>query len=853
MLTKVRALLSVLTSSMLFGVLLSGCSADNIEIPRSEIYNREFLKQVGTFASDHDWNFATQASVTVTSSSLTTVKIYAAYDGETYLFGTYTNVSGTKKLNVDVPKGVRELIVRAGGKTFRTPPGGSINVDAASRAIIENPDPLPGEFKVTYAPLDKQLTVTGQYIAKYAEILPEDGWNMGKEGVEMNFRFKAKAGSKIIIYPVMWTTSKPTNTLGLYYYDKNGDRHEQELYSIKSGPMLRYFNKKADLIQEAETEFMCINGDTKNDVNGGTQPNGFFNAAIDNAVEHQLLVKKESLTDYTAADWRVIQTYMEYQGFVFSAFEAPGKWTDDLENEKATTHLRAKYYKYDGFYNSKDSSANNYSSLADNLDGSNYYISKGIQIEFPEDVEYGLYIKEGNAGNKYYSESYLNPLTDRYYVHPYKDPSVTEITEVKLNYKYHAPYAATFTRNDLNNSTPDIEANQFSRVCFEDEHFDSGKEVDLNDMVFYIDGITDVIPQGDPSDEPELKDNPFTWIVAAEDLGNAADFDFNDVVFGIRNEKVDAQSNDKYITVRALASGGTLPVYLLYNGEVVNANNGYGGEFHSWFDNGFHGSDEVINAHSVTAVGAAFRLKVDPDFTMSVNSHLGEKLTNMGGFTIQVTSNKDGNEYREVTAPIPSLDGAGDAYAPQMICVPAKWAWPTEGTAIHSAYGDPFLDWCKKPSAEHTWYENVVGSVVTRRFGMDGTGEGEGDTSIFEPVEGTVLTAVGEPEQDPNYTSALYVEFGLPDDISDRESFELNVQFVGENAQNFEFQYFADYDWGGGSDWLTLKNNLQNNSDISITDAKVISNIKKYKKIRLHVWFNGATDSDLRCQVVLKN
>lgn len=45
--------------------LITGCSSDPITLPKSEQYNREFIKTFGVFDRTHDWNHATQVTVNV--------------------------------------------------------------------------------------------------------------------------------------------------------------------------------------------------------------------------------------------------------------------------------------------------------------------------------------------------------------------------------------------------------------------------------------------------------------------------------------------------------------------------------------------------------------------------------------------------------------------------------------------------------------------------------------------------------------------------------------------------------------------------------------------------------------------
>ena len=78
-----------LTASVSVAILLAGCSAEPLVPSKSEEYSREFIKNFGVFDQSHDWNHATQTTVTVTTSSPTTVKVCANFDGKLYYFGEF--------------------------------------------------------------------------------------------------------------------------------------------------------------------------------------------------------------------------------------------------------------------------------------------------------------------------------------------------------------------------------------------------------------------------------------------------------------------------------------------------------------------------------------------------------------------------------------------------------------------------------------------------------------------------------------------------------------------------------------------------------------------------------------------
>ena len=203
----------------------------------------------------------------------------------------------------------------------------------------------------------------------------------------------------------------------------------------------------------------------------------------------------------------------------------------------------------------------------------------------------------------------------------------------------------------------------------------------MNDFVFIIE-----------SEMKALEFEPQEWVVAIEDLGNQDDFDFNDVVVSL--EKIAGQSELK---IRALAAGGTLPVYLQFNDETI------GGEFHTWFEGVTPGTYPMINTKTNDKKGAVHTLTVAPNYTLT--KFMDATDNNMGGFKI-VVERPDGTTS-ELTSP-------QNGTAPQMMCLPYGWAWPTERTRVVDAYpgfghwGQGYLQ-----DATNAWaYQCEAGKVV---------------------------------------------------------------------------------------------------------------------------------------------
>ncbi len=254
----------------------------------------------------------------------------------------------------------------------------------------------------------------------------------------------------------------------------------------------------------------------------------------------------------------------------------------------------------------------------------------------------------------------------------------------------------------------------------------NGSDHDMNDMLFRVKGNF-------VNDREELNPNKpvgQNWIIACEDLGGTYDFDFNDVVFGVTHIAGESKA-----TITALASGGTLHVYLesrfrqatnsSSKVETVDGITYYtltpedtnDGEFHSWW-----GSDRphstIINASGWNGPGKSIEIEVDENFTLSDMSTVpgapGANDANMGGFRVRVYRN--GQDYNVISAPTQDASEAGYE-APQMFLVPHTWKWPRERQFIRDVYTG-FNDW------QSEWWklpDGPAGSNIIRHNWVPGT------------------------------------------------------------------------------------------------------------------------------------
>lgn len=278
--------------------------------------------------------------------------------------------------------------------------------------------------------------------------------------------------------------------------------------------------------------------------------------------------------------------------------------------------------------------------------------SQGIKVTLPANTEFSFYLKETEG---------------------YTFSSIVEENETVNS--VHVPHVCTFLNSDSERC-----------IGFEDWYgkYDTN-EPDLNDLIIYTTLATPENPT------PEIKDVQ-SYILAAEDLGNMDDFDFNDMVIKVSTPMENTEStgdDDKYkIEVTALAAGGTLPLKLCREGEVITSpveglDDEASEQFHSWFGTGKISSSTMINTYSVSTEGhtRTIYLSEKEKNAFSMSSYTTDVAKSMGGFSFKVQRSEEEGYTTEVKAP-------ENGKAPQMICVPDTWKWPTERTNISKAYPD---------------------------------------------------------------------------------------------------------------------------------------------------------------------
>lgn len=224
-----------LSASVGAAALITGCSSEPLLPSKSEEYSREFIKNFGVFDQSHDWNHATQTTVSVTTSRPTDIKVYAKVDDVRYLFGTYLNVNGQRTLNVDIPKGISDLIVNANGYDYNVRAGGAVNLDSRSRTITGSDSEYTTSDNLSWK-IAPQAIYSTMAVNSYLKTYDENEKTNLSKGTN-SFYFIAD-GKEHTFYPFYWWT-QAHHVLGIYVVDQDAPSNitMHDLYYSKSGEL----------------------------------------------------------------------------------------------------------------------------------------------------------------------------------------------------------------------------------------------------------------------------------------------------------------------------------------------------------------------------------------------------------------------------------------------------------------------------------------------------------------------------------------------------------------------------------------------------------------------------------------
>lgn len=199
--------------------LISACTDYNNWYTAEQLaYEASFQKDFGNFDPTNDFNLAQRGQVTVTPNGNREVCVYKKAPNGYQLIARYDDVTSTRTLGFDIPKGETEILVTNGSETQKTTIGGKVTFGAVTRA---------GKYDFNTGGFSAQLNDGERYTYYYYDaaeaqsfktFLPENQPNKDKAIDD----FTLVSTGEFIIYPTYWNASYQT-MVGIYYYDEIGN------------------------------------------------------------------------------------------------------------------------------------------------------------------------------------------------------------------------------------------------------------------------------------------------------------------------------------------------------------------------------------------------------------------------------------------------------------------------------------------------------------------------------------------------------------------------------------------------------------------------------------------------------
>ena len=206
-----------IVSAIAAAILVVSCMPD-MKV-KMDVQQSSFAQMVGGIDMDQTWNLATKGSVTVSSDSPITVRVYAG--GITGKLVANVAVNGTKTIAFDCTSDVEDLTVinMNGGEVRKTTLDGAVTFGKTKGAVAYN----NGGWKVEQ--IDEY---TGFNFAKIENDIDNIVPGLTKETADQ--LFYSTTGS-FTLYPV-WIDEESFDNLeiGIFYYDEGGNRVQIPVY-----------------------------------------------------------------------------------------------------------------------------------------------------------------------------------------------------------------------------------------------------------------------------------------------------------------------------------------------------------------------------------------------------------------------------------------------------------------------------------------------------------------------------------------------------------------------------------------------------------------------------------------------
>lgn len=730
------------------------------QIALSEAFRRDF----GDFDKENDFNLAQRGEVTVTPNGNREVCVYKKAANGYQLIARYDDVTSTRTLGFDIPKGETEILVANGSATKLTTIGGSVTFErggvlgggntGVTRAIPTDPDESTQGYwtsskwlyKSNDAPLKVKVNDGQDYTYYYynkSEATSFDDVEHLKEGRPNRDKaiddFSLISTGEFIIYPTYWNAAVATR-VGIYYYDDAGNIQRHPIFGNHIyNESIQYLNSNGDWVTPKSEGKIPFSGNNSLLDLGATQYRskgiivnlpvgtkfGFYTPMFE---DNPTSRKKDGNYTETNRDWATAtaiglntNVYIpnNINGAVYTKFGGTtGKqWGLTSNYHFGTTTNFAGEKKYAvWWFKDKDGEVIK-------ADWNNWKPNDG-------------YRKQGFLDA--YSESHLNPpdVWDK----DYTLWDGTENSEYNpFNYNRHAVMFGMY-----------YDSNGDMVIGAEDAYFltsDDQSDYDLNDRVFKIYGSQPLV----------LNNKAQSWHLAFEDLGGSFDWDFNDVVL-----QLDYVNGQDKARIRPLAAGGILASDVWFKENATSTPVDLG-EIHDLLTGSNVEPDDkgypMLNTESRGIPGNPIEVTITSPSTFSIaNAMRDANNSNSSTLAKEITGVyivTDGNDGENVIA----YRGMGKA--PAMLVLPTsyesgdkyvEWAWPTEKTDIRSAYstnGHSFREWVTNHNNAQDWYTYPNTSYVVEQKVAGKYADGS-TTAGSEYKKAAYGTTISFPNKDGN-------------------------------------------------------------------------------------------------------
>lgn len=693
----------------------------------NELFAHAFIKEFGVFKGK-PWSAAVNGAIRVRTAQPTAINVFADVEGERYIFASLGSVNGLQPIVVTIPVDVKELIVTADGEEYKVKLGETLDLTKNVSRYHITPEfvtdiPALNGFEIVRMPeAYREIGIDGTRLRdvwlRYGQgkecfnIFDADhNFTNGENNSIFNsahfYGSQSDDLSDFTVYPLYWRENRYGESdylLGIYYYHKSiGD------------------NNVTKEIRMIDLDDFDLKG--------------------------AISFKKTGSGEFVISQ----------EG---EAYDARNLGENDEFHSKGY-HLKMKNIMPDG----------------ENILASvGFYIKSGL--------------KPGSTPEKGRNYTHITFQNAMFNGIEWGDDNYWDTTLANITKSYSGAATSTSTVVDKNNKPERVDGLSA----------DLG-ETGTNDILYYTIGFTSQ-PDGPASPTPDYSDvviawthksggqarelvgkgetyGAFPWYLASEDLGSMDDWDFNDIVVTIYDLTTDltrpyVPERGRYpvptimgrrITVVPRAAGSTMPIYLIYEGEVsedatddtllsaINAKftkGSYvvGAEIHEWL--GEPDYTQMLNTginEGYDGCGVSFCIPVD-DFSLSqpnftdfpqtigyanqalrnfwvlvdkedaMRAELSNPLFDRTPIEPEYNKNftkvtRNISRTKDVLRPFSGRLGQG-AYkvdppsedsgtAPQMLMCHCTWRWPLERVNIGDAYTS-FRDWVV--GKRTTWHAN---------------------------------------------------------------------------------------------------------------------------------------------------